>query len=76
MRMKWIGHSADENEGSPRPGNAEAIVLASGNLGLISLMEEPRRRYLEEIEARHPNLIETLTASTTPSSSKGARSRS
>ena len=31
-----------------------AIVLASGNLGLIYLMECPRRMYQEEIEERHP----------------------
>ncbi len=54
------GQATDENEGGERAGNAEAIVLASGNLGLISLMEEPRRLYLEEIEADHPRLIETL----------------
>ena len=30
------------------------VVLASGNLGLIYLMEEPRRLSLEEIEERHP----------------------
>src|SRR5215203_941002 len=38
----------------------EVVVLGSGNLGLISLMEEPRRLTLEEIDARHPRLIPTL----------------
>jgi hypothetical protein len=38
----------------------QVIVLASGNLGLIYLMEEPRRLCLEEIERRHPRLLETL----------------
>jgi hypothetical protein len=38
----------------------DAIVLASGNLGLIYLMESPRRLYREEIEERHPHLLETL----------------
>ena len=32
-------------------------MLGSGNLGLISLMEEPRRLTLEEIDERHPRLI-------------------
>ena len=40
----------------------EVVVLGSGNLGLISLMEEPRRLTLEEINERHPQLIPTLRA--------------
>ena len=36
------------------------VVLASGNLGLVYLMEEPRRLTLEEIEARHPGLVAAL----------------
>jgi uncharacterized membrane protein YvlD (DUF360 family) len=40
----------------------EAIVLGSGNLGLIYLMESPNRLTLEEIRERHPRLIETLCA--------------
>jgi hypothetical protein len=38
------------------------IVLGSGNLGLVYLMEEPRRLTLEEIEERHPRLIPALRA--------------
>jgi hypothetical protein len=38
----------------------QVIVLGSGNLGLVYLMEEPRRLTLEEIEQRHPNLIPAL----------------
>ena len=38
----------------------EVVVLGSGNLGLISLMEEPRRLTLEEINERHPRLIPAL----------------
>jgi len=38
----------------------QAVVLGSGNLGLIYLMEEPRRLTLEEIDARHPELIPAL----------------
>ena len=35
-------------------------MLGSGNLGLIYLMEEPRRLTLEEIDERHPKLIAAL----------------
>jgi hypothetical protein len=38
------------------------VVLGSGNLGLISLLEEPHRLTLEEIDARHPRLIPALRA--------------
>jgi uncharacterized membrane protein YvlD (DUF360 family) len=40
----------------------EVVVLGSGNLGLIYLMEEKRRLTLEEIEERHPDLIPALRA--------------
>jgi uncharacterized membrane protein YvlD (DUF360 family) len=36
------------------------VVLGSGNLGLIYLMEEQRRLTREEIDARHPELIPAL----------------
>ena len=38
----------------------QIIVLGSGNLGLVYLMEEPRRLTLEEIEERHPRLLPAL----------------
>ena len=38
----------------------DAVVLGSGNLGLIYLMEESRRLTLEEITGRHPDLIPAL----------------
>jgi uncharacterized membrane protein YvlD (DUF360 family) len=38
----------------------EAIVLGSGNLGLIYLMERPHRLTLEEIQELHPDLIPAL----------------
>ena len=44
---------------APAPGH-EVIVLGSGNLGLVYLMNEPRRLTLEEIEERHPRLIPAL----------------
>jgi uncharacterized membrane protein YvlD (DUF360 family) len=38
----------------------DVVVLGSGNLGLVYLMEERRRLSLEEIEERHPQLLTTL----------------
>ena len=43
-----------------RLSNSHTVVLGSGNLGLIYLMEEPRRLTLEEIEHRHPRLLSAL----------------
>jgi uncharacterized membrane protein YvlD (DUF360 family) len=40
--------------------NGQVVVLGSGNLGLIYLMEEKHRLLLEEIEERHPRLIQAL----------------
>jgi hypothetical protein len=37
-----------------------AVVLGSGNLGLVYLMEERRRLTMEEIDERHPDLIPAL----------------
>ncbi len=37
-----------------------AVVLGSGNLGLVYLMEEKRRLTMEEIEQRHPKLLTAL----------------
>jgi hypothetical protein len=38
----------------------DVVVLGSGNLALVYLMEEPRRLTLEEIEERHARLIAAL----------------
>jgi hypothetical protein len=43
-----------------RISGAHAVVLGSGNLGLVYLMEEKRRLTLEEITERHPQLIPAL----------------
>ncbi len=40
----------------------DVIVLGSGNLGLVYLMESDRRLTLEEIEASHPQLVPALRA--------------
>jgi uncharacterized membrane protein YvlD (DUF360 family) len=64
-----VGHAFAEATGRSRDGEGggggnvadrQAIVLASGNLGLIYLMEESRRLSLEEIEERHPGFLEAL----------------
>ncbi|MEY9995696.1 uncharacterized membrane protein YvlD (DUF360 family) [Streptomyces sp. V4I8] len=39
---------------------SEPIVLASGNLGLVSFPDVPHRMTKEEIDARHPALLTTL----------------
>ncbi|MET8975330.1 alkaline phosphatase family protein [Streptomyces sp. NPDC004539] len=39
---------------------SEPVVLASGNLGLISFPDVPHRMTKEEIDARHPALLTTL----------------
>jgi len=38
----------------------DVIVLGSGNLGLIYLMQEPRRLLQEEIDESHPSLLTAL----------------
>jgi uncharacterized membrane protein YvlD (DUF360 family) len=64
-----VARAVDEATGrGDKPANLErgdapeekAIVLGSGNLGLIYLMERPRRLALEEIQELHPELIPTL----------------
>jgi len=51
------GARGDGKQAAPQ---TEAAVLASGNLGLIYLMDADRRLTLEEIEARHPRLLPAL----------------
>jgi hypothetical protein len=47
----------------PAPiAHRDAIVLGSGNLGLIYLMGEPHRLTREQIDARHPALLPALRA--------------
>ena len=43
-------------------GDDRAVVLGSGNLGLIYLMDQKQRLTVEEINERHPDLIATLAA--------------
>ncbi|MEV4417471.1 phage holin family protein [Catellatospora sp. NPDC049609] len=44
------------------PEGAEVVVVASGNLGMVYLARERRRLTMEEIEARHPDLLTGLVA--------------
>jgi len=43
-------------------GDRKVVVMGSGNLGLIYLMDEPRRLTMEEIDERHPDLLPSLRA--------------
>jgi uncharacterized membrane protein YvlD (DUF360 family) len=62
-----VGHALGEATGrkaKKRPKNdvsdREVVVLGSGNLGLVYLLEEKRRLTLEEMQERHPELIPAL----------------
>ncbi|MFE9675042.1 phage holin family protein [Streptomyces sp. NPDC006259] len=51
----------EEGDEQHRPARrSEPIVLASGNLGLVSFPDVPHRMSKEEIDARHPALLPTL----------------
>jgi uncharacterized membrane protein YvlD (DUF360 family) len=55
-----IGGQAKEKRAKNDVSDRQVVVLGSGNLGLVYLMEEKRRLTLEEIESRHPRLIPAL----------------
>jgi uncharacterized membrane protein YvlD (DUF360 family) len=63
-----VGHAVreatGEDQAKPAPGQtvagAEVVVLASGNLGLVYLMETQQRLTLEEIDDRYPDLLRSL----------------
>src|SRR6266566_3885270 len=66
-QSSMVGNAAAEATGQKqrkRPKNdvsdKDVVVLGSGNLGLVYLMEERRRLTLEEIEGRHPRLLPAL----------------
>jgi uncharacterized membrane protein YvlD (DUF360 family) len=55
------GRTGKGTDGEKRDLNpTDVVVLGSGNLGLIYLMESPHRLTLEEIRERHPRLIPAL----------------
>ena len=63
-----VGHAVSEATGKKQKrakndvSDRDVVVLGSGNLGLVYLMEERRRLTLEEIDERHPKLIPALRA--------------
>ena len=65
-QSSMVGHAFIEATGkqTKRPKNdvsdRDVVVLGSGNLGLVYLMEEKRRLTLEEIDQRHPKLLPAL----------------
>src|SRR5262245_36045344 len=63
-----VGRAVEEASGGRRKSkqskkdvsDRDVVVLGSGNLGLVYLMDEKRRLTLEEIESRHPRLLGAL----------------
>src|SRR3954454_16985310 len=62
-----VGHAVGEATGHKAKKRAkndvsdrDVVVLGSGNLGLVYLMDPPRRMTWEEIDDRHPDLIVAL----------------
>ena len=63
-----VGHALGEATGSKKKekkakndvSDKDVVVMGSGNLGLVYLMEERRRLTLEEMNERHPDLIPAL----------------
>ena len=63
-----VGHALGEATGRTQKkkhakndvSGESVVVLGSGNLGLVYLMEERRRLTLEELNERHPELIPAL----------------
>jgi len=55
------GRTARKRSKSDASGR-DVVVLGSGNLGLVYLMEEKHRLTREEIDERHPDLIPALRA--------------
>jgi hypothetical protein len=68
-QQAMVGHAVKEATGrGAKPqkrskkdvSDRDVVVLGSGNLGLVYLLDEPRRLTLEEIEERHPDLVPAL----------------
>jgi uncharacterized membrane protein YvlD (DUF360 family) len=56
------GTTSDKKRPKNDVSDRDVIVLGSGNLGLVYLMDERRRLTLEELDDRHPQLIPALRA--------------
>ena len=67
-QSSMVGHAVNEATGKKEKkakndvSDRDVVVLGSGNLGLIYLMEERHRLTLEELDARHPELLPALRA--------------
>ena len=59
-----VGEATGKKQKKPKNdvSDRDVVVMGSGNLGLIYLMEERRRLTLEEIDERHPELLPALRA--------------
>ncbi|HEU5489608.1 MAG TPA: phage holin family protein [Gaiellaceae bacterium] len=59
-----VTEATGTTSGKKKPKNdvsdRDVVVLGSGNLGLVYLMEERRRLTMEEIDERHPELLPAL----------------
>ncbi|MGW3493693.1 alkaline phosphatase family protein [Streptomyces sp. NPDC001020] len=58
LRRRPVEECGEPHE--PGRRRSEPIVLASGNLGLVSFPDVPHRMSKEEIDCRHPALLSTL----------------
>jgi uncharacterized membrane protein YvlD (DUF360 family) len=62
-----VGHAAAEatgRKGKPKKNDVsgrDVVVLGSGNLGLVYLMEAEGRMTLEQLAARHPDLLPAVS---------------
>ena len=68
-QSSMVGHALGEATGTAGKkekrkkndvSDQDVVVMGSGNLGLVYLMEERRRLTLEEMNERHPDLIPAL----------------
>jgi hypothetical protein len=67
-QSSMVGHALGEATGTGKKekkakndvSDKDVVVMGSGNLGLVYLMEECRRLTLEEMNERHPDLIPAL----------------
>lgn len=63
-----VGHAAAEATGRKAKASKsdvsgrDVVVLGSGNLGLVYLMEEDGRMTREELDSRHPELLPALAS--------------
>lgn len=54
------GRAPGHDDEAPAVADREAVVLGSGNLGLIYLTDVPHRRTREQIDELHPELLPAL----------------